>query len=509
MVHTPVLARITAAVSGITLLMTLGACSSPQPSSSNPTNASTSADAGSVTLFTPADGITISQRTPLNKWAKLVPQITSDLKKQGVEKQNIDTVVSSDLDEQSQQLQDWVVKHVTNLKDGSSAAKHSTLIVAPAPQTNVSSRQYGDYVTQPIVKDAQDSERHEAESRMRSALQLARKSGMHIVLVSNTIDGFTPDAFVQCSTPEQIGELQANMLVSKLDLDKVSKGNPKAVEVLLPYTHADDAEESDTAEINDAFAKEAFQGVWKVLRPYYEQGKVYSPSGTLSRETTNEDWTHVAFDLNEKDGTAKTIEDRIPTVTKDDDSVPTKIDGIIAMNDAVASSVVSKLVSMGYTGSSADINPSITIPSIVGNIAGHKDLLRKSVPDPAKSPANDTQSQHDDSSANSSSTQNDHNSRWPVITGYGSYADTIPQVVNGKQWMTGLEDRGKLSMDIAKTCIRLNREKGLDGLSFIAKQTIAGVTVPTVHEELNAVSAGNLKTTLIDTGYITMAEAGL
>ena len=177
-------------------------------------------------MFTPADGITISQRTPLNKWAKLVPQITSDLKKQGVEKQNIDTVVSSDLDEQSQQLQDWVVKHVTNLKDGSSAAKHSTLIVAPAPQTNVSSRQYGDYVTQPIVKDAQDSERHEAESRMRSALQLARKSGMHIVLVSNTIDGFTPDAFVQCSTPEQIGELQANMLVSKLDLDKVSKGNP-------------------------------------------------------------------------------------------------------------------------------------------------------------------------------------------------------------------------------------------------------------------------------------------
>ncbi|MEI3463917.1 MAG: hypothetical protein V8Q46_03485 [Bifidobacterium angulatum] len=82
-------------------------------------------------------------------------------------------------------------------------------------------------------------------------------------------------------------------------------------------------------------------------------------------------------------------------------------------------------------------------------------------------------------------------------------------MVNGKQWMTGLEDRGKLSMDIAKTCIRLNREKGLDGLSFIAKQTIAGVTVPTVHEELNAVSAGNLKTTLIDTGYITMAEAGL
>ena len=508
MVHTPVLARVTAAASGIALLMTLGACSSPQPSSSSPTGASTSVDAGAVTLFTPADGITMSQRTPLNKWTKLVPEITGNLKKQGVEKQNVNTIVSSDFDKQSQQLQDWVVEHVTNLKNASSAATRSTLIVAPAPRANVSSRQYGDYVTQPVVKEAQDSERREAESRMRSALQLARKAGMHIVLVSNTIDGFTPDVFVQCSTPEQIGELQANMLVSKLDLDKVSKGNPKAVEVLLPYTPADDAKGDDDAKADDAFAQEAFKGVWKILKPYYEQGKVYSPSGTLSKETTSEDWKHVAFDLNDKDGAANTIEDRIPAATKDGDTVLTRIDGIITMNDAVASSVVDKLDDMGYTGSSADVNPSITIPSIVGNIAGHKDLLRKSVPDPAKSPANDTQSQHDSSSTDSSA-EDSHNSRWPVITGYGSYADTIPQVVNGKQWMTGLENRVQLSLDIAKTCVRLNRGKNLSGLSFITEQTIGEAKVPTIHEELSAVSASNLKAALIDPGYISMAEAGL
>ena len=331
---------------------------------------------------------------------------------------------------------------------------------------------------------------------------------MHIVLVSNTIDGFTPDVFVQCSTPEQIGELQANMLVSKLDLDKVSKGNPKAVEVLLPYTPADDAKGDDDAEADDAFAQEAFKGVWKILKPYYEQGKVYSPSGTLSKETTSEDWKHVAFDLNDKDGAANTIEDRIPAATKDGDTVLTRIDGIITMNDAVASSVVDKLDDMGYTGSSADVNPSITIPSIVGNIAGHKDLLRKSVPDPAKSPANDTQSQHDSSSTDSSA-EDSHNSRWPVITGYGSYADTIPQVVNGKQWMTGLENRVQLSLDIAKTCVRLNRGKNLSGLSFITEQTIGEAKVPTIHEELSAVSASNLKAALIDPGYISMAEAGL
>lgn len=492
--------------------MTLGACSSSQTSSTATTNANTSADAGSVTMFAPADGITMSQRTPLNKWAKLIPQITDDLKKQGMEKRNISTVVSADLDKQSQQLQDWVVKRVANLKKGSEAAQRSTLIVAPASQTNASSRQYGDYVTQPVVKGAQDSEQREAENRMRSALQLARKAGMHVVLVSNTVSGFTPDAFVQCSTPEQIGELQANMLVSKLDLGKVSRDNPKSIEVLLPYAYADDADgtKSDDAEINDAFAKEAFKGVWKILKPYYEQGKVYSPSGSLSKDSTDDDWQNVAFDLNEKDGAAGTIEERIPAIRKDGTTSLTRIDGIIAMNDAVASSVVDKLDDMGYTGSSADINPSITIPSIVGNIAGHKDLLRKAVPDPVKSPTNDPQSQRDGSrSGASSSARNSHDSRWPVITGYGSYADTIPQVVNGKQWMTGLENRDELSTDIARACVRLNRGKDFSGLSYITEQTIDGTRTPTIHEELSAVSAGNLKTTLIDTGYISMAEAGL
>ncbi|WP_236027941.1 substrate-binding domain-containing protein [Bifidobacterium pongonis] len=500
---------MTAAASSIALLLTLAACSTTQPSSSDSGNAGKQSDAGTVTLFAPADGITMSQKTPLNKWAKLVPQITGELEDQGMTKSDIDTHISDGIDEQSQQLQDWVVKHINGLKD-KEQTNRSTLIVAPASQTNISSRQYGDYVTQPSVsKDSQTSEQQEAESRMRSALQLAKKAGMHVVLVSNTVEGFTPDAFVQCSTPEQIGELQANMLVNKLDLGKVSKDNPKAVEVLLPYAGADDAETTENAEIDDTFAQEAFKGVWKILKPYYEQGRIYSPSGTLSKDSTDDDWKEVAFDLNQKDGVAKTLENRIPLVKKDGASVLTKIDGIIAMNDAVASSVVDKLGDMGYQGSSADINPSITIPSIVGNIAGHKDLLRKAVPEPSKSPDNDAKAQNDAADDSSATTQNSRNAHWPVITGYGSYADTIPQVVNGKQWMTGLEDRGKLSADIAKVCVRLNGGQGLDGVSYVSQQTINGTKVPTVHEDLMAVSAGNLKSTLIDPGYISMAEAGL
>ena len=148
-----------------------------------------------------------------------------------------------------------------------------------------------------------------------------------------------------------------------------------------------------------------------------------------------------------------------------------------------------------------------------GNMPGAQgvpeDLLRKAVPEPSKSPDNDAKAQDDTSDDSSPSAQNNRNSHWPVITGYGSYADTIPQVVNGKQWMTGLENRNDLAIDIAKVCLRLNSGQGLDGMSYVTQQTIAGSKVPTIQENLVAVSAGNLKSTLIDPGYISMAEAGL
>ncbi len=36
-----------------------------------------------------------------------------------------------------------------------------------------------------------------------------------------------------------------------------------------------------------------------------------------------------------------------------------------------------------------------------------------------------------------------------------------------------------------------------------------GKRIPTIHEKILAVSAGNLKKTLIEPGYISLADAGL
>ena len=485
---------MTAAVSSIALLLTLAACSTPQPSSSDSGDGVKQSDAGSVTLFAPSDGITMSQKTPLNKWAKLVPQITSDLEHQGMAKKSIDTHVANGLDEQSQQLQDWVVEHVTSVKN-KEEMKRGTLIVAPASQTNISSRQYGDYVSQTAVaKVAQSSEQQEAEGRMRSALQLAKKAGMHVVLVSNTIEGFTPDAFVRCSTPEQIGELQANMLVNKLDLNKVGKGNPKAIEVLLPY---DETDEHGSKE-DTSFAQHVFRGIWQILGPYFKDGKAVSPSGTLTASTDESDWQSVAFESAKDEQIKSTLAERLGM--DEDDAHPTRIDGIISCNDYVAKNVADELNKLGYTGSSADVNPSITISGIMDSITGKKDLEKKAVPDsPNASTDNDGDKKSDD----------EENMQWPIITGYGAYISSMPNIVNGKQWMTAMENRKTLAKDIARTCVRLNVAGKPSKLDFIVSATVAGKKTPTIHEDALAISAGNLKKTLIEPNYISLADAGL
>ena len=88
------------------------------------------------------------------------------------------------------------------------------------------------------------------------------------------------------TTAEQIGELQAKELVNKLELDKASSDAPKQIEVLLPY----DAADGHDAKTDTSFAQNMFKGIWKVLEPYFKDGKAASPSETLTASTTKDDW---------------------------------------------------------------------------------------------------------------------------------------------------------------------------------------------------------------------------
>lgn len=499
--------RLLALLASVCMATAMGACSpngdsqsQQQPSSQS----SATADAGNVAIFAPTDSITISQQTPLSKWEKLVPEIVSSLKRTGVKSGDITVKTASNLDKQSQSVQDYVVNHINGTEHSSTKAK-TTLVVAPVAEMPESDRQYGDYARHDITwnSDASDEDEQDyaqSAQRLVSALQLAQNEGMKVVLISNTLQGYAPDVYVPMTTAEQIGQLQAKQLVSKLELDKTSSDNPKHIEVLLPYDAAN--ESGSTADAT--FAQGVFKGIWSVLGPYFKDGKAVSPSGTLTSSSTESDWVSVAFDAAKSERVKSTLAGRLGM--DKDTSRHTRIDGIISCNDYVAGYASEELNDLGYTGSAADINPSITISGIVDNITGKKDLKKQSVPDPAQAPESDD---GDSDTEDTSDSLDEQNSQWPIITGYGAYVSSIPNIVNGKQWMTALENRKTLASDIAQTCVQLNTSGKLAKLTFISSVAMEDMKVPTIQEEALAVSASNLKKTLIEPGYISLAEAGL
>lgn len=155
MLRRQVLVRLTATAAILSLMLPLSGCSARQeaqpPQQEEP-------ETGVVAIFTPADGLTISQHTPLNKWQELTPEIAEALQDQGFDHEDIHIRTSDDLNRQSRDLQDYVVDALTPGEDDPKA-EDITLVVAPAAETGDATRQYGDYVSGRIVwNDDADAE---------------------------------------------------------------------------------------------------------------------------------------------------------------------------------------------------------------------------------------------------------------------------------------------------------------------------------------------------------------
>ena len=252
---------LAAIIASCAMVLSLTACTSDNKTVVDGQTTVTSNSAGGVAVFTPSDGITLNQQTPLNKWAKLVPDLAKALADAGFKKGDIDHTTSDSLAKQSRAIQDFVVDHLSNNTTDDSgiaiAPDNMTLLVAPVVEADASTRQYGDYISQNLsTNDATDGEatsdgesseddsskddssntesdstasdeQAQAVDRLVSSLKLAKESGMHVVLLGNSIEGYKPDAFVKFSDAQTIGKLQAEKMVSKLKLDKASKDNPK------------------------------------------------------------------------------------------------------------------------------------------------------------------------------------------------------------------------------------------------------------------------------------------
>lgn len=500
-----------AAMSAVAMMWSLAACGSNDAN----TNNEAASSPGVVALFTPSETPAITTHTPLNRWTKLAADINDALITAKFNKDDIQRFTSDSLEQQSQDVQDYVVNELSatasaksSTSDSVSSATPRTIVVVPYAESSDAELAYGDYLGHEI--DASGT----YASRLVTALKLAQDSGIHVVLVGNSIEGFAPDAYVKCIDAESIGAVQAKAIVTKLDLDNVKADDPKNIEVLIPYSGINDRSGQDAQ-----FAKELFSGFWKVMGAYFQSGVAVSHSGTLTSATKADGWNAVSYDP-EKTTVADVLKTRLgKTTTKDADTdadttdsadsskdsaskdTAVRIDAVVAMQDAVASDVIKALGSLGYSGTAASTNPQISISGILDTFTGKKDLDREGIPNPSKTEAQDGEP---------ATTKSSVLTHWPVITGYGAYSSNMPSIVQGKQWMTGLENRIGIAADVADACNRLNRNEGFDTMESAGTSTVAGVeNVTTISLEPMAVSASNLKTTLIDPGYISLADAGM
>lgn len=493
-----------ATVAVATLLGTAACGQATAQIKAKPSETRTMADSH-VEIFVPTDGITLNQNNPTNKWGSFASAISEQLQKKGYSGSSITIKASGNLADQAKEL----TNHVTETDKSKKANKHDIVILAPALAFDAASRQFGDLLgdgTEALNENSsnlgalnsedgsEESEKQQASiTSISKSVASMRKKGTKVVLTARRLPGVSADAFIQTTDAYDIGALQAKQLALKLELKQATTSNPKRVEVVIP-------EESNTS-----ISAEFFAGVWSVLGPFYRAKTAISPSGKLTSSSTKDDWYQVLVASDNADEVQKGFDSLLTSATTGKNRTkPVRLDGVIASNDFMATQVAEVLTQRGYTGSAADINPEITISGIVGNIAGNTDITKSKVPTPSKSA--DEGSKHSPGKPTTDSDE-DEASQWPIVTGYGAYVSNIQSVVSGKQWLTGLEDRTGLAKDAAALCASFAATNSAGTVTKTV--TLNGKKVPLVSRGLVSVVSRNVKAELIDTGYISAADAGI
>lgn len=557
------------AAAALTVIAT-AACSAPAsvtaPSSPSTATAQTDdASEGRVAMFLPSDGFTLSQSTPQNTWKQLAADAKSQLKSAGFSDSDITVKTADDVSSQVQQVSDYLASlGVTGPGEASSSASASgaasassseadtsatvasstVIIIASATQQLEDSKLYSDYVisddtdaaastgstalqtdtarpsasqssteesstTESAAADGSaesgDSDSADGNAGLAQVLDLAHRSGVTVINLGTPISGFDADVQGELSSPRLIGRLQALGIVNKLHLASTVENQPQAVEVLIPYKDA-------------SFAQQAFEGVWEILGAFFRSGRVYSPSGTLDAASSSESWQSVAYPASSPDDSQKELESRLDASQHNVSHM--EVDAVLCLNDAAASGAIAALKSKGYTGTSATIDPDVSISGLVDNLRGGKDITKQQVPAPSASSGQDGQSSGAQPDIASLTAQQNvlrdtrDSTAWPLVTGYGTYKSQLSQIVGGVQWFTGLEDRQGYAKDLAAIAKAIAQGSSLQDVtaqvsSLSAADDSADGSAFVLQRTLLAITADNIKSSLIDRGYISAADAGL
>ena len=366
------------------------------------------------------------------------------------------------------------------------------------------------------------------------ALSALKKNKVRIVFIGSGIGATAPDAVLRTASARRLGHEEAENLVKKLNLRQATTTNPRAILILLPSD--EDSQDALSAGSTGsatsgtqgltATARDYLSGVLEVLGPYFTSGVAYNAYDISLTSADSDKWADLVVPTDADDASDRVqdifdvcrrqILDASRSSGSDDsplsqdrllgrlshavlgtgDAFP--LSGVLAGNDALASLVVSELSSRGYTGSASDINPQVELGTILGTIGHSPDLAKNRVPDPASASGG-----MDTASA----------SAWPIVVGFGGSSDSAPSVANGRQWATGVVDEKSLASKAARLVRNLGAGTSLTGGLATTKQpagtTAESGTVPTTSFTTVFVDESNLKSVLVDGGYISAADAGI
>lgn len=561
---------ISAAALVALLCAPMAACGTEQDSASQSSSSSVSLRSASVSFFIPSQ-VSASTASSANTWDAVVSSASAELKKEGMPSANISVERSSDVLDQACSLASYAnatasqhgaagsgdsVAQLASFAQqackssatpwntnaaGSSASSGSqqnsdatdqpssrVVFFAPAIDVQTSVSQFGSLIGQSgqqaengtsladnltgqsESQSAQEqTQAKDAQKLLQLAVTVLQEHKIPFVEVGRTVAGVAADAFVSTTDAQSIGRLQATNLAKKLKLDSASE--PQRILILVPQCG------------NDTIQQAYFSGVWQVLRPYFAAGKATDPADTgltdiartqsVDQTVQSGGWKQLQIPVDSSQAATSAVAAVLKRAQNTEnaeikgsasdpsnaDDLPPVIDGIVAGSDFLAQQVISVLSSDGYSGSAAEISPDVTLQGIVGAVTGIADLNRAAVPTPRASSS---------ASANSAFLARRQAKIWPVITGFSSNVSMLQSVVNGKQWLTGLDDRATLVSQMAAICRARARGKALTALTS-SRVRINGREVPIFTQRLIPIDNETVKSALVDTGYVSAADAGL
>ena len=382
--------------------------------------------------------------SPVNTWQNVAKSVEEGLEKNGVDQQQI-SVQEVGLEQE--------------IRDVEKSGKGGIDVVFPAGEPEISRQQFGNLLS-PLPSPA-----------LSKALSSSKASFV------TTLPGFSSS--ISLPSMYEIGKMEASSLLAKIKNYRLTPITPFPLLILLPSVSSPQSRQD---------CHELFEGMWSQLSSYFERKLIYDPAWN------GQNWQDLMVNVTTKEALQKNLKKVIDQARETENSYlsPLKetippnllpnIGAVIACNDFVATQIGGVLKNMGYQGTVADADTALSQSN------QQKEVKKQAPPSPPLSMGPEAQKEVAKALIKERKAQS-----WPILIGFGALSPALQNVVNAREWSTGLVNRSSLASAIAAACMK--EEKGASP----SPQSVEAITV----------DENNFKKVLIETGFVSPTQAGL